>query len=79
MLTNVSRARLVGAWFAAVVVIGALGVVVGAPLTISNGELFVLTCLLPPSVMLLVWRGAPPARFGEVLYAVNHSSKDAPS
>ena len=77
MLTNFSRARLVGTWFAAVVAIGALAVVLGAPLTISNGELFVFTCLVPPSVMLLVWRGAPPATVAEVLYAVNRSSKDA--
>jgi hypothetical protein len=77
MLTNVSRARLVGAWLAAVVVIGAIGVVVGAPLTISSGELFLFTCLLPPSVMLLVWRGAPPAPVAAGLYAVNHSSKGA--
>ena len=58
MLHNISRARLVGTWFAAVAVVFACSVIiVGAPMTIGAGELWVVGCLVPPAVMLLVWLG----------------------
>ena len=65
MLNDISRARLAGAWCAAVIVIGACGVVAGAAITISNGEWALVTCLLPPAVMLLVWRRASPSTVKE--------------
>jgi hypothetical protein len=77
MLKHMSRARLVGAWCAAVVVIGAASVVAGAAMTIGNGGLLLATCLVPPAVMLLVWRGAPPATVAEVLYSVDRPAGDS--
>ena len=58
MLHNISRARLAGAWLAAVVMF-ACSIVAGAVMTTSAGELWLLACLVPPSVMLLVWPAAP--------------------
>ncbi len=77
MLKDMSRARLVAAWCAAVIVLGACGVVAGAAITISNGELLLVTCLVPPAVMLLVWRGAPPLTVAELLHSVNRPSRHA--
>jgi hypothetical protein len=71
MLNNFSRTRLAGAWCAAIGVLGACGVVAGAALTTSSLELLLATCFVPPAVMLLVWRGAPPATVAELLHAVN--------
>ena len=71
MLKDISRTRVAGAWCAAVTVIGACSVVAGAALTIGTAELFLATCLVPPAVMLLIWRGAPPATVAEVLYTAN--------
>ena len=51
---------MVGAWCMAVTTIGALGIVLGAPLTIANGELLLAACVVPPLVMLRVWRLAVP-------------------
>ena len=79
MLKNISRARIAGAWCAAVVVLGAYGIVSGASLTVSNAELWLLTCVVPPAVMLLVWRGAPPPTVAELLHTVNSGSKEARS
>jgi hypothetical protein len=53
------------------VVIGALGVVEGVGITTGNGVLFLVACVVPPAVMLLVWRGAPPATVAELLYTVD--------
>ena len=69
--------RLVGMWCAGIVAVGAWSVFMGADLTIGNGELLLAACLMPPAVMLLVWRGAPPATVAELLYSVDTPSKTA--
>jgi len=71
MLKDISRARLVGGWFVAVVVMIACAVVGGVAITTSNIELSLVAGLVPPAVMLLVWPGAPVATVTELLYAVN--------
>ena len=76
MLKDISRTRLIGAWWAAVIVIGACGVVAGANITVGNAELLLMCGLVPPAVMLLVWRGAPPVTVAELLYAVNRPLDD---
>ena len=77
MLNNISRTRLAGAWFAAIIVIFACSVVVGgAAMTISAAELWLVACFAPPAVMLLVWRGAPPPMVAELLYAADNPSKE---
>ena len=73
MLKDISRARLVGMWIAAIVAVGACSVFLGAGLTVGNGELLLVACLVPPAVMLLVWRGAPPT-VAELLYSVEKPS-----
>jgi hypothetical protein len=75
-LKDMSPARLAGAWCAAVVVIAAGSVVAGAAITVSHAELLLVACLVPPAVILLKWRGAPPRTVAEVLYAVDSPSKD---
>ncbi len=76
MLNSISRRGLAGAWCALVLVIAALSVVAGAGITLGNGGLLLVVCLAPPAVMLLVWRGAPPATVAELLHSVNGPSKD---
>ena len=73
MLNNISRARLVAGWFAAVVVVFACSVVGGAAMTVGAGALWLFMCLVPPAVMLLVWPAAPMAG---LLYAVNDPIKE---
>jgi hypothetical protein len=75
MLKAVSRARLAGAWCAAVVAIGACGVVAGVAVSISAAAWLLVACLVPPAVMMLVWRGAPLPTVAELLYAVDKPSK----
>jgi len=60
MSSNVLRARMVETWCMSVMTIGALGIVLGAPLTIANGGLLLAVCVVPPLVMLCVWRFAAP-------------------
>jgi hypothetical protein len=60
MSNNLRRARLVGTWCMSVMTIGAASIVCGAALTIPNGEWLFATCVVPPSIMLLLWHRAAP-------------------
>jgi hypothetical protein len=52
-------------------------VVGGVAMTLNAAELWLVACLVPPAVMLLVWRGAPPATVAELLHHVNRPSKES--
>jgi len=67
MLKDLSRTRLAGAWCGALAAIGSLGVAAGAPVSTSNVGLWLVACLVPPSVMLVAWRGARSPTNAEVL------------
>jgi hypothetical protein len=71
MFRSMTRGTFVGLWLAALVVVAAVGVFAGVALTLDNGALWLLACLAPPSIMLMVWRGAPPPTVAEILYAAN--------
>ena len=75
MLKDISRARVAGMWVAAVIVMAAFSVTWGMALTVNSGAVWLVACLVPPAVMLLVWRGAPPVTVAELLYSVNRSSE----
>ena len=59
MSNNILRARRVATWCMSMMTIGASCVVLGAPLTIPNAELLLAACVVPPLIMLFVWRRAP--------------------
>ena len=71
MFRSFTRSTVIGLWLAALVVMAAVGVFSGVPLTLDNGALWLLACLAPPTVMLMVWRGAPPPTVAEILYAAD--------
>lgn len=60
MLNNLPHARLAQVWCLSVMTAGALSIVSGAALTIFNGELLIAAGVLPPLVMLIVWRQRTP-------------------
>ena len=71
MLKGLSRNRLVGFWFAAVAVIIASVVAMGVNVAVSTTVLLLAMSLVPPAIMWLVWRGAPPPTAREILYSAN--------
>jgi hypothetical protein len=76
MLKDISRAHIIGAWGGLMIVLGTCSIWAGAAVTASNGAFLLMTGLVPPAVMLLVFRGAPPMTVAEVLYSVDRSAKD---
>ena len=71
MLNQITRNRLVGYWFAAVVVFGATVVAMGVNVGLSTSALLLALSLVPPGIILALWRDVSPSTIGEVLYAPN--------
>ena len=69
MLNAMSRGTAIGVWFAIVAVAAAITtVVLGVVVTTSTGLLLLGACFVPPAIILIVWRGAPPVTIAEVLH-----------
>jgi len=69
-MVNISRKQWAMAWCAVVIGAGGGAVALGAGITVGNGVLFLLACLAPPAVMLMVSRPPRPT-VAQVLYDVN--------
>jgi hypothetical protein len=78
MFKRISRTRVITAWFLASAMIVAGSIVMGVNITLSTAVLLTTLCLIPPVIMLIVWRGAPPYTVGELLYAVNKPTTGRP-
>ena len=75
MLMNMSRTRVVGGWTAAVIVAFALSVVMGGPLTVGASQLWLLMCVVPSTVLLLLWPEASPVTVADMLHVHDNATK----
>ena len=71
MLKNLSRDRVIVAWFVVVVIAFAGSLMAGAAATPSTWILLLCLCLAPPALSLVIWRGAPPPTVAEILHAAS--------
>jgi hypothetical protein len=69
------RIRLAGIWVFSVAVLAASGVVLGLSVTASTVLLWLVACVVPPGVMLMVWPSAPPLTVAELLHSVDVPSQ----
>lgn len=58
-------------WFAVLAAVAGAGALSGVSITIGISALWFVACVVPPVVMLMVWRGAPPPTVAEILHAVD--------
>ena len=75
MLKDITRNRLVGLWFAAVAVVIASIVAMGVNVGVSTTALLLTLSLVPPGIILALWRGAPPQTVGQILHAPNKATE----
>jgi hypothetical protein len=68
MLRNVTRMRLIQLWFVGVALVVAIGVMVGAGMTMGTGIMLAALSLVPPAVLLMLWPGAQPLTVAEVIH-----------
>jgi hypothetical protein len=67
MLKDMTRSKLLQAWFTAVVLIAVSGVAIGANVTVGTGGLLFALCLIPPAITLLLWHRVQPPTAADVL------------
>jgi hypothetical protein len=75
MFRNLRRGKAVGVWFAAMVAVAACGIFFGVEVTAGTGALLFAACLVPPTIMLVMWRGAPPETVAQLLHTVDAADR----
>jgi hypothetical protein len=71
MLKDMTRAKVIQIWFAAVAVVAVGSVVLGAGMTVSTTAVLLALCLVPPAIVLLLWPGVESPTVAEVLHGVD--------
>jgi Na+/melibiose symporter-like transporter len=65
---------VISSWFAALVVLFAVRVVLGGPTSLTEGVVLMLIGCVPAFVLMVVFRGAPPQTVAEVLRDAERTS-----
>ena len=68
MLKNMTRSKVIQAWFAAVTLVVVAGIALGTSVTGSTGALLLAMSLVPPGIVFMLWPGPQPATGAEVVY-----------
>jgi hypothetical protein len=71
---NRFRLTIISSWFAALVVLFAVRVVLGGPTSFTAGMGLILLGCVPAFVLMVVFRGAPPQTIAEVLHHAERTS-----
>ena len=67
MLSNTTRTRVVQAWLAAVALVVAAAVAIGAEVNVGTAGLLLTLGLVPPLITFLLWPGAESVTAGDVI------------
>lgn len=71
---SLSRVQWICGWFTAIAVAIVGGLAIGVTMALSTGALLLAASLVPPTVMLIVWRDAP-ATVAQVLHATETTGR----
>jgi len=71
MWKSLDRRTVIGVWFAVFLALAGAAVLSGVSITVGTSALWLLACVVPSAVLLMVWRGAPPATVAEIIHAVD--------
>jgi hypothetical protein len=74
MLKEMTRSKLIQAWFAAVTLAVVASIALGASVTVGTGALLLALTLVPPTIVLVLWPRPQPATAAEVLYGSDRRS-----
>jgi hypothetical protein len=67
MLNNMTRTHVIQVWFAAVALVVAAAVALGAEVNVGTGGMLLTLSLVPPLIVFLLWPGAESVTAGDVL------------
>ena len=71
MFSSLNCRDLVASWIGVLLTVAVAASLSGASITAVNSALWFAVCVVPPVLMLMVWRGAPPPAKQAVPYAVD--------
>ena len=71
MLRSLNRRNVVAAWVGVLLAVAGAAALSGVSITLGNSALWFAVCVVPPVVMLMVWRCAPLSPMQEILYAAD--------
>ncbi|MBI1873167.1 MAG: hypothetical protein HYS05_04655 [Acidobacteria bacterium] len=71
MPRSLTRGTVIGAWFVVLAAVAIAGAFSGVSITLATGALWLVACVVPAAVVLIVWRGAPPPTVAEILHTVD--------
>jgi len=75
MLQQLTRSRLIQVWITAVSLVVVAGITFGARITLGTALILLALCLVPPAMILFLWREGPPQTIAEVLHDAEHAVK----
>ena len=67
MLNNMTRARVIQVWFAAVTLVVVAAMAFGAEVKLGTAALLLTLSLVPPLIVFLLWPGVQTVTAGDVL------------
>jgi hypothetical protein len=68
MLTNTNRSKMIQGWFAAATLVVVASLVLGASITVATAAVLLTLCLVPPAIVLILWRAPQPVRLSQGVY-----------
>jgi len=71
MLKRLTRAKVIQIWVAAVAVAIASGLALGVQVTMSTGVLLAASALVPPAILLVLWRQDPTPTVAELMHSTD--------
>jgi hypothetical protein len=71
MFESIERHTAIAVWIAAFVAMAGIGALSGVSITLGGSILWLVACVVPPCVTLMVWRGAPPPTVAEILCSID--------
>jgi len=71
MFTSINRHTVIGAWTAILTAVAGVGALSGMSITMDGTVLWLLACVVPPAVMLMLWHEAPAQTVAEILHPID--------
>jgi hypothetical protein len=74
MLRNMTRSRLIQAWFATISLIVVAAAALGVTVTVGTAAILLPLSVVPPVILLVLWPGIQPRTAADVLYGRDQRS-----
>jgi len=68
MIQNMTRAKAIKVWFAAVALLLTMAIAFGVDVTAGTAALLLALCVVPPIIVLMIWPGVQPPTVGDVVH-----------